>query len=394
MKMKMNMIMKMSIVFLILLVLLSGIFFYLLMRQNHNQQKLESEYESLQERLAALEIQPQTGEDAEKIKLATQLTNANTKLINAGFSKFERELRDSNYKWLWGWTTFFVAIVAIVVTVTGVAFWVVVKSMIANRVEENLKGFQESVEQVKIQQERIRIIERDYAAQMLEAPDEISEGGEYIYPETVRSLSEQTVIDVIYHKTYSIYVRIRAAEIFKKRNPVQSLPVLLEMVNSFLDTDIYKDEDIDTIWHLRDLVPLFKDIHNDKTYRGLSKLLGRVVKLKEDTDLKKAYLNWILFSLAYVGDALNTESAISRMREALPNLLISNEDSHNLENLVNYFDKFDEHEGIKEILTNGLTDNMPDVETQCLELLPERYSNFVEKWKTDKETANTESEES
>ena len=147
-KMKMNMIMKMSIVFLILLVLLSGIFFYLLMRQNHNQQKLESEYESLQERLAALEIQPQTGEDAEKIKLATQLTNANTKLINAGFSKFERELRDSNYKWLWGWTTFFVAIVAIVVTVTGVALWVVVKSMIANRVEERLNGFQESVEQV------------------------------------------------------------------------------------------------------------------------------------------------------------------------------------------------------------------------------------------------------
>ena len=57
------------------------------------------------------------------------------------------------------------------------------------------------------------------------------------------------VLDVIYHKTYPIYVRIRAAEIFKKRNPVQSLPVLLEMVNSFLDTDIYKDEDIDTIWH-------------------------------------------------------------------------------------------------------------------------------------------------
>ena len=384
--------MKMSIVFLILIVLLSGIFFYLLMRQNHNQQKLESEYESLQERLAALEIPPQTGEDAEKIKLATQLANANTKLINAGFGKFERELRDSNDKWLWGWTAFFVAIVAIVVTVTGVALWFVVKSMIANRVEENLKGFQESVEQVKIQQERIRIIERDYAAQMLEAPDKISEGGEYIYPETFRSLSEQTVLDVIYHKTYPIYVRIRAAEIFKKRNPVQSLPVLLEMVNSFLDTDIYKDEDIDTIWHLRDLVPLFKDIHNDKTYRGLSKLLGRVVKLKEDTDLKKAYLNWILFSLAYVGDALNTESAISRMREALPNLLISNEDSHNLENLVNYFDKFDEHEGIKDILTNGLTDGMPDLEKQCLDLLKERYSNFVEKWKTDKATANTESE--
>ena len=163
------------------------------------------------------------------------------------------------------------------------------------------------------------------------------------------------------------------------------------VVNSFLDTDIYKDED--TVWHLRDLVPLFKDIHNDKTYRGLSKLLGRVVKLKEDTDLKKAYLNWILFSLAYVGDALNTESAISRMREALPNLLIKNEDSHNLENLVNYFDKFDEHEGIKDILTNGLTEGMPDVETRCLELLPEQYSDFVKDWKDKKEDTNTESKE-
>ena len=133
---------------------------------------------------------------------------------------------------------------------------------------------------------------------------------------------------------------------------------------------------------------------NDKTYRGLSKLLGRVVKLKEDTDLKKAYLNWILFSLAYVGDALNTESAISRMREALPNLLISNEDSHNLENLVNYFDKFDEHEGIKEILTNDLTEGMPEVEEKCLELLEKYDANFVKEWKDKKETTNIESEES
>ena len=386
--------MKFNFLYLILGVLFGIFVFFLFMQKEHNTKELVSQIDSVKGRLAVLEIQPQTGEDAEKMKLATQLADANAKLINADFGKFERELRDSNYKWLWGWTAFFVAIVAIVVTVTGVALWFVVKSMIANRVEENLKGFQESVEQVKIQQERIRIIERDYAAQMLEAPDKISEGGEYIYPETFRSLSEQTVLDVIYHKTYPIYVRIRAAEIFKKRNPVQSLPVLLEMVNSFLDTDIYKDEDIDTIWHLRDLVPLFKDIHNDKTYRGLSKLLGRVVKLKEDTDLKKAYLNWILFSLAYVGDALNTESAISRMREALPNLLISNEDSHNLENLVNYFDKFDEHEGIKEILTNDLTEGMPEVEEKCLELLEKYDANFVKEWKDKKETTNIESEES
>ena len=386
--------MKIYIVFLIVIAILSILFFFMLMQQDQKSQKLVSEIESLQERLAVLEIQPQTREDAEKMKLATQLADANTKLINTGFGKFERELRDSNYKWLWGWTTFFVAIVAIVITVTGVAFWVVVKSMIANRVEENLKEFQESVKQVKIQQERIRIIEREYAALMLDKPQEISEGREYIYPDTVMSLSKQTIIDVIYHKTYSIYVKIRAAEILKKRNPERSLPVLLEMVNSFLDTDVIKDEDIDTMWHLRDLVPLFKDIHNEKTYRGLSKLLARVLKLKEDTDIKKVHLNWILFSLVYVGDALNTGKSISKMREALPNLLISNEeDSNNLENLVNYFDKFDEHEAIKEILTNSLTEGMPDVETRCLELLPERYSDFVKDWKEKKKDTNTESED-
>ena len=81
------------------------------------------------------------------------------------------------------------------------------------------------------------------------------------------------------------------------------------------------------------------------------------------------------------------------MREVIPNLLISNEDSHNLENLVNYFDKFHEHEGIKEILTNGLTDGMPDVEKQCLELLQEHDPDFVREWKDKKETTNTESEE-
>ena len=127
--MKMNMIMKMSIVILILIVLLSGIFFYLLMRQNHNQQKLESEYESLQKRFTAFEIQPQTGQDEEKTKLATQLAEANIKLINTDFGKFERELRNSNDKWLWSWTGFFVGVVAIVVTVIGFALWFSIKSM-------------------------------------------------------------------------------------------------------------------------------------------------------------------------------------------------------------------------------------------------------------------------
>ena len=147
------------------------------------------------------------------------------------------------------------------------------------------------------------------------------------------------------------------------------------------------------MWHLRDIVPLFKDMHNEKIYRRLSKLLARVLRLKEDTDLKKAHLNWILFSLAYVGDALNTGKSISRMREALPNLLISNEeDSNNLENLINYFDKFDEHEGIKEIYNAHVKGKLPELEEKCLDLLEEKFPDFVKEQREEKASTDNESE--
>ncbi len=383
--------MKFNFLYIILAAFLVVFAFWLYAQVDHTYKTLESQIGSHTERLEVLEIPPQTGEDEEKIKLRTQLADANTKLINADFDKMKLELKESNQQWLWEWTAF----LGVMFAVFGLALWFVVKSLIADKVEKHLKGFQESVEQVKKQQERIRIIERDYAAQILAAPDEISESGEYIYAETVRSLSEQTILDVIHHTAFSIYVRIRAAEILKKRNPEQSLSVLLEMVNSFLDTDVIKDEDIDTMWHLRDLVPLFKDIHDEKTFRGLSKLLARVLKLKEDTDIRKAQLYWIVFSLSYVGDALNTDKVIPKMRDALPNLFVSDkEDSNNLENLANYFNKFQEYEVIKEILTSGLTENMPDVEEHCLKLLPEEYSDFVKDWKENTNKDNEKTNES
>ena len=70
------------------------------------------------------------------------------------------------------------------------------------------------------------------------------------------------------------------------------------------------------------------------------------------------------------------------------------ENENALKDLVEYFAKFQEHEGIKEILTNGLTEGIPDLEKQCLDLLKERHSNFVRDWKVEKEDTNTESEES
>ena len=172
------------------------------MQQRQNHQELESKYESLQQHIAAFEIQPQTGQDDEKTKLATQLAEANTKLINADFDKMKLDLKESNQEWLWNWTAF----LGVMFAVFGIALWFFVKSLIADRVEGHLKGFQESIEQVKKQQERIRIIERDYAALMLAEPHEYDhDDEEYVYPETVRSLSEQTILDVIYHVLHTVF---------------------------------------------------------------------------------------------------------------------------------------------------------------------------------------------
>ncbi|MYK21068.1 hypothetical protein F4054_02270 [Candidatus Poribacteria bacterium] len=65
-----------------------------------------------------------------------------------------------------------------------------------------------------------------------------------------------------------------------------------------------------------------------------------------------------------------------------------------LKNLTAYFDRFNEPDGIKDILTHDLTDMMPEVETRCLELLEKHDPEFVEKWKAKKEAANTQNEAS
>ena len=62
--------------------------------------------------------------------------------------------------------------------------------------------------------------------------------------------------------------------------------------------------------------------------------------------------------------------------------------------IVEYFDKFNEPEGIKEILIHHAADRTPEVETKCLELLEEKVPEFVKDWQTQKETTNTKTEES
>lgn len=357
---------------------------YLYVLLEHRYTTLESQIGVNEERLSQLDIKPKTGDDEEKIKLATQLAEANSKLINTDIDKLKLELKDSNQKWLWGLAGYIGMIVAIVVAITGVALWFVVKSLIADRVENSLNGFKESVEKVNILESQVRILEREQAASMLADPENDDEDEGYIYPDTIMSLSEQTLLDVLNFQTYHLFTRIRAAEMLKKRDPIQSLPILLEFVNSILDThidNIDKYGDIDQMWNLSYLVSLFKDIHSDETYIGLSNLLTRVQKLEDDSELKKAHLTWILFALAYVGDALNEDKSVPNMKEAVPFLYIDLHQSNHLLNLVLHFERFNEIDAIKDILSNHgttMASETPDVKEKCLTILQEHCPEFVE----------------
>ena len=90
-------------------------------QQNQNQ-----EIEALKKRVSELEKQLQTVENIEKLDLQAKLADANAKLANAEFDKFERELRDSNDKWLREWSYWFLGVIGTFVVITaGVSaiFW-------------------------------------------------------------------------------------------------------------------------------------------------------------------------------------------------------------------------------------------------------------------------------
>ena len=92
--------------------------------------------------------------------------------------------------------------------------------------------------------------------------------------------------------------------------------------------------------------------------------------------------------------SLNMKDSVPILKTAISHLDTRQLEGWDIESLVAYFDMFNEPTGIKEILTHHAAGRMPEVETQCLELLEKHDPDFVEKWKAQKETANTQNEES
>ena len=372
-------------------------------QQNQNQ-----EIEALKKRVAELEKQLQTVENVEKLDLQAKLADANAKLANTDFGKFERELRDSNNKWLREWSYWFRGVIGTFVVITaGVSaiFWFWLRStanqLIANEVEKNLNGFKVAVEEQDVIKNELRVLEKAHTASVLEPYYGYRLDEQHFHPEEVKALREEVLLDVFKDREYDLVtIRYQAAQVLAARKSTRLVPPTLEFLNSVVDSG--SDFDYDTETHLRSCVTLLVKIPTPETHQGLAEFLNRL--LTENPKHKEVFLTWSALSLAAVSVELNKRDSVPILRRTISDLdphqvpapidlLFQDFDRSNaLSDLAEYFDIFNEPEGIKEILTNHVTSEasgMEDVEEKCLELLQKHDPEFVTEWRASETTENS-----
>ena len=347
----------------------------------------------------------------EKIALTTKLrdaeaklADAKTKLINTEFSNFESKLRDSNDKWLWTWIQRFAVVISILMLIMGAALWLLIRSLIEDRVEKSLDGFkegiaqvdilknqlEEAVGQVSILQDQIRILEKEHAASVLE---DILHLYLPVEQEKTKPIPERALLDLFVDKTRSLRFKYKAGEVLVSRKSAQLVSPALEFLNSVIDSDLDWKDDFFPESHLRNLVIYLGHIHTQEVYEELGKLLERLLST-EDYELKGVLLTGTAFSLAQVSGELNKSDSLPILVKVIPHLKINQQNRTSLIDLAKLFDRFDSPEAIKEILRPGIRSKMPEIVPECLALLQKHDPDFVEQWQAEKETANTQNEES
>ena len=388
-KQQMNKKMNNFITCLLLVVLLGVIPSLLSAQQNQSAQRLEQKTETLDKRVSELQKQLQTVENVEKMELQAKLAEANAKLANAEFGKFERELRDSNNEWLRNWAIILLAFLSVV----GVGIWSWLKSrtnqLIETEVEKNLKGFKEAVEAQDLIKNQLRELEKEYATSILRDFARVRLDEENFHPEEIKVFRDETLLEIFADERYDIVFRYRIAEILAARKCPQLVFPLFEFVNSVIDSN--SDIHFDAENHLRHCVTFFTHIPTAETYQGLNEFLNRL--LTENLKHKDLFLTETVFALAWVSIKLNIGNSVPILRMAIPYLEVQQREHQAIQNLARYFDIFNEPAGIKEILINHVTSEstgMEDVEDWCLKLLQKHDPQYVADWRASKTTDNSE----
>ena len=392
----------------LLLVLLWGLMFSSsFSQQNQSTQKPPSELEALKKRLSELEGKLQTVENIEKMELAAKLADANAKLRNAETDKYKRVLKDANNEWLRTWSLWFVGIIGFLVLIVGGAFWFWLRSrtdeLIAGSVEKSLNGFkegvaqvdilknqlEEAVGQVNILRNQIRILEKEHAASVIAGSVHLYDSQGESYSETIKALSDNALLDLFNDKTSNLDYKYKAAEILATRNSPRLVSPLLEYLNSIVDSNDDWDDGFIPEHRLRWLVRLLEQIQTQETYDGLKKFFNRL--LTENPKYEFVFLTFTVFTLADISVKLQIEELVPVLKNTIPELDPQQLDSEGLIRLAVYFNRFNDPEGIMEMLRANLPLGLPDVEQKCLELLVDYYPEFVEERM--RETSGTQNEE-
>ena len=285
--------MKVFIAFLIFGLLVGLILLSSPAQQNQNPQQSAQEIEDLKKRVSELEKQLQIVENVEKMELQAKLAEANAKLHDAEFATFEKELKDSNSKWLRGWILFFLAILSGVGIVVVREFRTSADKLIKNEVEKNLNGFKEGLEEVGtlkneigILKDQQTVLEREHTSTTLASFLHANLWHQEYHPEQIKVLREEALLDAFGDKGRIQAIRYKAIEVLVARQSPQSVPPILEVLNSVLDSDA--DFGFETKNTLRAYIGFLGDIHTAAAYEGLRKFLNRL--LTESPKHKDSFL--------------------------------------------------------------------------------------------------------
>ncbi len=389
--------MKFNIIYLLLIALLGVTVSALIAQQNQNVSKPDREVEKLKNRVTELEGKLQTVENVEKMELAAKLAEAQAKLNNTDIDKLKGELRESNNDWLRAWSSWFISIVTFIVLISGAALLLVLKTLIEKGIEKRLDGFKDAVEQVKELQGQMRYLLKENAVAVLGhfSADILVELDQHT--KQVKALSNEVLMDVFNDKTHDLDYKWLAAEALVAREYTDIVAPLLNFLK-----DIVKSNDFDRIYifsydpryHIRSLLFLIGKIHTQETHKCLISFINFLQK--ENPKNKDSWIAWTAHSFASVSVGLNKRDSTVIPIESIPDwdfsTGVTTHEHEALTDMINYFNLLKDPKGIKSILTNGLTDGMPEVEKHCLQLLREYDAEFVRDWEKKGDT-NTESEE-
>ena len=380
--------MKVNIISLLFIALLGITVSASIAQQDQNSPKTDTEVEKLKNRVTELEGKLQTVENVEKMELAAKLAEAQAKLIDTEFGKLKLELKDSNQQWLRNWIFLILGILSLV----GFALWKwltkKMDEMIAVEVEGRINRFEEAVEKANILEPQVRILNKEHAASVLERYRSFRPEH---FPEEVKELEEQAILDVFSDETRHLEYRMKAAEVLANRNSTELVFPVLKCLSSYVESDFEWEQHYQTQHLLCNLIHLIRYAHSSEIYETFKKSLDRL--LTEAPEVKRFIITSMAFSLVNVSNELNKKDSVSTIRKAIPHLDIRSRDEEALKYLVEYFDKFAEPEGIKEIYIIHAKGKMPDVEEKCLDLLEKYDPDFVKKEREEKASTNTEGEE-